>query len=86
MLFSVNCLDPDTKEKWEKYGNPDGPQAFTMGIALPAWLVQKDKMYMVLGVYVAFLVVIFPTIAICYWQSQKSLHTNQVWRKNRYPL
>jgi preprotein translocase subunit Sec63 len=49
-----------------------------MGIALPAWLVEKDKMYVVLGVYVTFLVVIFPTIAICYWQRQKSLHTNQV--------
>lgn len=76
--------DPGVREKWEKYGNPDGPQAFTMGIALPAWLVQKDKMYVVLGVYVAFLVVIFPTIAICYWQSQKSVHTNQLNKKTMY--
>jgi len=76
--------DPAIKEKWEKYGNPDGPQAFTMGIALPAFLVQQDKMYLVLGTYVAFLLVIFPTVAICYWQRQKSLHTNQLSKKTMY--
>jgi len=41
-------------------------------------------MYLVLGSYVAFLVVIFPTIAICYWQSQKALHTNQLNKKTMY--
>lgn len=76
--------DIATREKWEKYGNPDGPQALVMGVALPSFLVQQDKMYVVLGVYVVFLVVIFPTAVICFWQSQKSLHTNQLSKKTMY--
>jgi len=76
--------DIAVREKWERYGNPDGPQAVVMGIALPSFLVQQDKMYVVLGVYVVFLMIIFPTIAICYWQKQKSLHTNQLSKKTMY--
>eukprot|EP01118_Nematostelium_gracile_P005561 TRINITY_DN1766_c0_g2_i1.p1 TRINITY_DN1766_c0_g2~~TRINITY_DN1766_c0_g2_i1.p1 ORF type:complete len:619 (-),score=162.34 TRINITY_DN1766_c0_g2_i1:117-1973(-) len=76
--------DPAAKEKWEKYGNPDGPQAVVMGVALPSFLVAQDKMYVVLAIYVAFLVIVFPTAAICYWQKQKSLHTNELSKQTMY--
>jgi translocation protein SEC63 len=52
-----------------------------VGIALPSWLVDTKNSGLVLGVYVAFLMVIFPTIAICYWNKQRSLAPNQVNNK-----
>jgi len=70
--------DPAVKEKWEKYGNPDGPQGFSVGIALPSFLVDTQNSLLVLGIYILFLVIIFPTVAICYWSRQKELAHNQV--------
>jgi len=43
--------DPAVREKWEKYGNPDGPQSISMGIALPSWLVDKNNSAVVLTLY-----------------------------------
>mmetsp|Transcript_24128 Transcript_24128/g.33831 ORF Transcript_24128/g.33831 Transcript_24128/m.33831 type:complete len:637 (+) Transcript_24128:93-2003(+) len=73
--------DPAVREKWEKYGNPDGPQAMFVGIALPSFLVDSKNSYLVLGLYVVFLVIVFPSIAIWFWQRQKELAPNQVNRK-----
>lgn len=73
--------DPAVREKWEKYGNPDGPQAMFVGIALPSFLVDSKNSYLVLGLYVVFLVIVFPSIAIWLWQRQKELAPNQVNRK-----
>ena len=35
--------DPDARANWDKYGHPDGPGAFRMGIALPEWFLTKDR-------------------------------------------
>lgn len=44
MLTAYSCLiDEIARANWEKYGNPDGPQAMSIGIALPSWLVKKDN-------------------------------------------
>lgn len=40
-----HALDDATRENWEKYGNPDGPQAMSVGIALPSWLIRKDNTF-----------------------------------------
>lgn len=66
--------DPETREKWEKYGNPDGPQGYSVGIALPSFLVDAQNSTIVLAIYVSFLVIIFPTVAICWWSRQKDLY------------
>jgi len=42
--------DDESRENWEKYGNPDGPQAASFGIALPAWIVEKQNSVWVGGV------------------------------------
>jgi len=76
--------DPETREKWEKYGNPDGPQGFSIGIALPSFLVNNKNSLAVLGVYVVSLLIIFPTIVIWYWNTQKELAPNQINKKTMY--
>lgn len=70
--------DPEKRAVWERYGNPDGPQSFSVGIALPSFLVEKKNSVFVLAIYVVFLVIIFPTIAICFWQRQKSTAHNEL--------
>jgi preprotein translocase subunit Sec63 len=65
--------DPAVREKWEKYGNPDGPQAVTVGIALPSWLVNQDNSTFVLLFYVLLICVAVPAVALWYWRSQKEL-------------
>lgn len=35
--------DEDTRENMEEYGNPDGRQELSYGIALPGWLVAKVR-------------------------------------------
>ena len=52
-----------------------------VGIALPSFLVDSKNSYLVLGLYVVFLVIVFPSIAIWLWQRQKELAPNQVNRK-----
>ncbi|KDD73970.1 hypothetical protein H632_c1688p1, partial [Helicosporidium sp. ATCC 50920] len=35
--------DEVSRENYKKYGHPDGPQAFTVSVALPQWFFSKDK-------------------------------------------
>eukprot|EP00026_Physarum_polycephalum_P004147 Phypoly_transcript_04164.p1 GENE.Phypoly_transcript_04164~~Phypoly_transcript_04164.p1 ORF type:complete len:645 (+),score=123.60 Phypoly_transcript_04164:77-2011(+) len=68
--------DDAIREKWEKYGNPDGPQAMSVGIALPSWLIRKDNTFIVLGVYMALLVIGLPVVVGCWWRSWKKYDTS----------
>lgn len=43
--------DPIARKNFEEYGNPDGPRTSSLGIALPAWLVDKKYSFLVLGFY-----------------------------------
>ncbi|KAK2079921.1 hypothetical protein QBZ16_002316 [Prototheca wickerhamii] len=36
-------MDEASRANYEKYGHPDGPQAFTVSVALPEWFFSKDK-------------------------------------------
>jgi len=63
-----SLTDDAVREKWEKYGNPDGPQAMSVGIALPSWLVKKDNTAVVLSVYLALLVIGLPSAVGIWWR------------------
>jgi len=52
-----------SRENWEKYGNPDGPQAAHFGIALPAWIVEKKNSVWVLAAYMGVFMV--GVVSIC---------------------
>lgn len=43
--------DEETRKNYEEWGHPDGRQAYTMGIALPAWLVEGGNGNWLLAVY-----------------------------------
>eukprot|EP00879_Flechtneria_rotunda_P003234 GHRR01003457.1.p1 GENE.GHRR01003457.1~~GHRR01003457.1.p1 ORF type:complete len:707 (+),score=247.45 GHRR01003457.1:307-2427(+) len=35
--------DEVSRQNYEKYGHPDGPQGMNLGVALPEWMFAKDK-------------------------------------------
>ena len=56
--------DEESKENWQKYGNPDGPKATTFGIALPKWLVSKEYGVWLLAFYALVFMLILPVVVV----------------------
>ncbi|EIW81991.1 translocation protein sec63 [Coniophora puteana RWD-64-598 SS2] len=46
-----SLTDETIRRNWELYGHPDGRQEISMGIALPAWIIESKNNIWVLGVY-----------------------------------
>lgn len=65
MLLLLHRLTDDVaRENWEKYGNPDGPQAATFGIALPKWIVSEENSIWLLVIYIGVFVFGLPVIVV----------------------
>ena len=83
--------DVESRENWEKYGNPDGPKAATFGIALPSWIVDKNNSIYVLGIYVACFMVVLPTVVSIWWYRSNKMagekihvYTSQIYFEHLY--
>lgn len=61
--------DSETKENWQKYGNPDGQQAMQFGIALPKWIFESNNSYIVLGLYFLVFMLVLPLTVRKWWYS-----------------
>ncbi|XP_055683524.1 translocation protein SEC63 homolog isoform X1 [Lutzomyia longipalpis] len=59
--------DDEARKNWERYGNPDGPGAMSFGIALPAWIVEKENSIWVLGLYALIFMIALPTAVGMWW-------------------
>uniref|UniRef100_A0A8D0L5I1 SEC63 homolog, protein translocation regulator n=1 Tax=Sphenodon punctatus TaxID=8508 RepID=A0A8D0L5I1_SPHPU len=59
--------DDEAAKNWKEYGNPDGPQATSFGIALPAWIVDQKNSILVLLVYGLAFMVILPVVVGSWW-------------------
>ncbi|CAB3407176.1 unnamed protein product [Caenorhabditis bovis] len=70
--------DKEARENWEKYGNPDGPQATTFGIALPKWLVSKEYGLWVLAFYALIFMVLMPVIVGIWWYNSIKYSVDKV--------
>ncbi|KAM3720433.1 Translocation protein [Dirofilaria immitis] len=70
--------DEESRENWEKYGNPDGPTATTFGIALPKWIVSKEYGIWVLAFYGFVLMVLLPSAVGFWWYNSIKYSIDQV--------
>ncbi|XP_044728876.1 translocation protein SEC63 homolog isoform X2 [Chrysoperla carnea] len=70
--------DDEARRNWEKYGNPDGPGAMSFGIALPAWIVEKENTVWVLGLYALVFMVALPTVVGTWWYRSIRFSGDQV--------
>ena len=60
--------DETNRKNWEEYGNPDGPRGFSLGIALPAWLIQSAaSRTLVLLLYALLFGLLLPWIVYRGW-------------------
>ena len=65
---AYSCLtDEKSKIMCEKYGNPDGPGTLHVAIALPSFLVKKDNQVAVLVIFFIIILVIVPSIVLCWY-------------------
>lgn len=61
--------DPVARQNWEEYGNPDGPTTFSLGIALPAWLVDAKNSFWVLALYALGFGILVPFLVSQSWNA-----------------
>uniref|UniRef100_A0A0N5A8A2 J domain-containing protein n=1 Tax=Syphacia muris TaxID=451379 RepID=A0A0N5A8A2_9BILA len=70
--------DEESRENWEKYGNPDGPTATTFGIALPKWIVSSEYGGWVLAFYVILFMLVLPIAVGIWWYNSIKYSADQV--------
>ncbi|XP_033739797.1 translocation protein SEC63 homolog isoform X2 [Pecten maximus] len=70
--------DEDTKENWEKHGNPDGPGVVRFGIALPKWIVERENSMLVLAAYGLIFMIILPVVVGIWWYRSIKFSKDQV--------
>ena len=81
---AYECLsDEKMKETCLKYGNPDGPTAFQVGIALPSFLLKKENRAAFLAVIFLILLVIVPVLVLNALGSIGKFDENGVLRTNQ---
>jgi translocation protein SEC63 len=69
--------DEDTRRNYEEWGHPDGKQAYTLGIALPLWIIEAGNGNWALLVYGLSLGFFLPFLVGRWWyKSQKYTKDN----------
>ncbi|GAA6063020.1 hypothetical protein JCM10212_001799 [Sporobolomyces blumeae] len=65
--------DEVSRHNYELYGHPDGKQEFSQGIALPAWVVESQNTWWVMGLYAIILGVALPFFVGRWWYGTRRL-------------
>jgi preprotein translocase subunit Sec63 len=64
--------DEKSRENWEKYGNPDGPQGFSVTIGMPSFLTYSKYENVVLVIYFIAFIIILPLVVWQWWNKAKN--------------
>lgn len=59
-----SLTDEEIRNNLEKYGHPDGKQEFSMGLALPTWVVESKNNFWVLGAYGLLFAGLLPMLVV----------------------
>lgn len=70
--------DEDIRKNYEEFGHPDGRQSLSLGIALPAWLVEAHNNIWVLGVYGLVLGLLMPLYVGKWWYRSNKYTRDQI--------
>jgi translocation protein SEC63 len=63
--------DEEIRNNYIQYGHPDGKQSFSIGIALPTWIVEEGNTYYVLAVYGLLFGILLPYFVGKWWYGTK---------------
>ncbi|CCH42960.1 putative membrane protein [Wickerhamomyces ciferrii] len=61
-----------TRENYEKYGHPDGPQQASHGIALPKFLIEGKSSPLLLALYIVLIGGVLPYFVSSWWSKTKT--------------
>ncbi|KAG4304493.1 hypothetical protein PORY_002203 [Pneumocystis oryctolagi] len=83
--LQTSLTDEDIRRNYIEYGHPDGKQDFSIGIALPKWIVETKNNYYVLGVYAIAFGFALPYYVGKWWYGNKlytkdGIHTKSAER------
>jgi len=70
--------DEEARLNFEQYGHPDGQQGMTMGVALPAWLVEAHNSFWVLSVYGLLFGIMLPLYVGKWWYKSLQYTKDQI--------
>ncbi|KAI8802043.1 Sec63 Brl domain-containing protein [Cladochytrium replicatum] len=70
--------DEDARKNWEEFGHPDGKQSFSLGIALPTWLVESGNRPLVLLIYALVFGVGLPIVVARWWYASSALTKDKI--------
>lgn len=73
-----SLTDEDVRNNYLQYGHPDGKQSFSMGIALPKFIVQEGSGKYVLLFYGLLLGVLLPYVVGKWWYGTQALTKDKV--------
>lgn len=63
--------DEEVRNNYIMYGHPDGKQSYSIGIALPQWIVAAENTYYVLAVYGFLFGIVLPYTVGKWWYGTK---------------
>ncbi|KAJ3330718.1 secretory subunit [Blyttiomyces sp. JEL0837] len=70
--------DEEARKTWDEFGHPDGKQSFSLGIALPKWLVEGKNNWFVLLVYGGVFGVGLPYWVARWWYNAKNVSGDKI--------
>ncbi|KAI1619732.1 translocation protein SEC63 [Exophiala viscosa] len=70
--------DEDMRNNYLQYGNPDGRQSTSIGIALPKWMVEEGNRWFVVAFYGVLLGIILPYTLGKWWYGTQALTKDKV--------
>jgi len=73
--------DEQTKDNYEKYGNPDGYKGTSVTIGLPSWLTHKDNELAILSVYFCALIILV-AVVWTWWNHKSKFHKSGVFKQS----
>ncbi len=70
--------DEEIRNNYLQYGNPDGKQSTSIGIALPTWMVEEGNRWFVVAFYGILLGIILPYTLGKWWYGTQALTKDKV--------
>ena len=70
--------DEKSRKNWEDYGNPDGPTTYSLGIALPSWLVESKNAFWILALYALGFGLLVPFLVSQSWNTSNKFTKDNI--------
>jgi translocation protein SEC63 len=65
--------DEEIRRNYQEYGHPDGKQEYSIGIALPKWIVESSNGYFVLAFYGLLFGGVLPAFVGRWWYGSRNV-------------